>query len=251
MNNKDISELFGLPISNVSLQQASTNLVKAAVKGKRRCVFFVNAHCVNVAAKNEVYRAALDAADVLYADGIGMRLAAKFIGQLLVDNVNGTDLFPVLCRDAAAAEVSIALLGAKPGIAELCAERMTNCTPGLRIVWIHHGYLEEDVPDLISSINKSGASMLLVAMGVPQQELWITRYASELNASVLVGVGALFDFYSGSVSRAPFFMRKFGMEWLFRFFLEPKRMFLRYIVGNPIFIFRALVEKYESRNKVD
>ena len=243
MEQKDPVTLFGLNINNVRLEQASVDLVSAAVNNQRRCVFFINAHCVNVAAAQEDYRRSLDSADLLYADGVGMNWAVRLSGQSLVDNVNGTDLFPILCRDAADHGVSIAFLGASPGIAGRCAERMCERIPGLRVVWTHDGYFEEgDSAGLISEINQSGASLLLVGMGVPKQEIWISRYAESLTVPVLVGVGALFDFYSGQIRRAPYFMRKCGFEWLYRLFLEPKRMFRRYLVGNPIFVFRAVQE---------
>ncbi|MBN1008736.1 WecB/TagA/CpsF family glycosyltransferase [Amphritea pacifica] len=234
--------LFDLSIFNTTLKESSSDLIEAARCGFKQKVFFVNAHCINVAVKDASYKAALQDASILYADGSGMRLAAKIYGESLRDNVNGTDLFPMLCRDAAAAGVSIALLGAKPGIAERCAQRMQEQFPGLQIVWTHHGYLRsEHTQSVIESLNNSGASMLFVAMGVPAQELWIMRHADELKASVILGVGALFDFYSGEVSRAPLFLRKRGLEWLYRFLLEPKRMFSRYIIGNPRFILRTLL----------
>lgn len=236
--------LFGLPIRNVSLEEASAELLGAADNGARRQVFFVNAHCVNVAARDQAYLDALRAADFLYADGSGMRLAARLAGQQLRDNVNGTDLFPLLCRDAAAAGVGIALLGARPGVAERCAENMRRRFPGLKVVWTHHGYLkDEEVPALIASLNASGVGLLFVAMGVPAQELWIARHASVLKPPVLLAVGALFDFYSGGVSRAPAFMRKLGLEWVYRLLLEPRRMFTRYVLGNPVFILRALLRR--------
>jgi N-acetylglucosaminyldiphosphoundecaprenol N-acetyl-beta-D-mannosaminyltransferase len=241
--------LFGLPIHNVSLDEASAELLDAAQNGARRQVFFVNAHCVNVAARDRAYLDALGAADVLYADGSGMRLAARLAGQTLRDNVNGTDLFPLLCRDAAAAGVGVALLGARPGIAERCAENMQRRFPGLRVVWTHHGYLkDEEGPALIASLNDSGVGLLFVAMGVPAQELWITRHADALRPPVLLGVGALFDFYSGEVSRAPAFIRKLGLEWVYRFMLEPRRMFARYILGNPVFVLRALRRRMRGRD---
>lgn len=244
MTAQDTIPLFGLPISNVSLEEASAGLVKAAKEGLRRQVFFVNAHCVNVAARDRGYLDVLRGAHLLYADGSGMRLAARLAGQRLRDNVNGTDLFPLLCRDAAAAGMGIALLGARPGVAERCAENMRRRFPGLRVVWTHHGYLkDEEVPALIASLNASGAGLLFVAMGVPAQELWIARHAGALQAPVLLAVGALFDFYSGEVSRAPVFMRKLGLEWMYRLLLEPRRMFARYVLGNPTFVLRALLRR--------
>lgn len=248
MKENKVVKLFGFSINNVSLAQAASNLVESAVKKQRCCAFFVNAHCINVAENNDDYKHALDSSDMLYGDGSGIRWAARLYDQLFVDNVNGTDLFPILCRDAAKAEVSLAFLGAAPGVAQRCAERMMDSTPGLNVVWAEHGYFDErDTPTLLRSVNESGAAILLVAMGVPRQELWISRYASQLTIPVILGVGALFDFYSGDFRRAPHFLRKLGFEWVYRLMLEPRRLFYRYVVGNPVFVVRALLNRFFNK----
>jgi N-acetylglucosaminyldiphosphoundecaprenol N-acetyl-beta-D-mannosaminyltransferase len=236
--------LFGLKIQNVSVHEAANTLVAAARARLRRRVYFVNAHCVNVAVRDAEYSRALESADLIFADGSGMAIAARMAGTPLRANVNGTDLFPILCQQAAALGVPMALLGAKPGIAERCAKNMKRRYPGLEFAWIHHGYFrEEETPALLASLNKSGAGILLVAKGVPLQELWITRMASQIEVPVVLGVGALFDFYSGSIPRSPAWMRRLGMEWAFRLALEPRRLFTRYVVGNPMFLSRLLARR--------
>lgn len=234
--------LFGLDITDTMLADASMGIVCNARSGVRDKVYFVNAHCINTAAVNPGYFSVLqDDGATLFADGSGMRLAARLAGFSLKDNVNGTDLFPLICRDAAVAGVKLALLGAQPDVAQRCANNMKDQFPALSIVWTHDGYFNpDDEADIVSAINKSGAQILFVAMGVPMQEFWIARNADKLDVPVLLGVGALFDFYSGNMPRAPQRMRQLGLEWLFRFIMEPKRMFVRYIVGNPVFIIRVL-----------
>lgn len=233
--------LFGLDIADTTLADASRGLVCNARAGVRDKVYFVNAHCINTAAVNASYFSVLRNGGILFADGSGMRLAASLAGFLLKDNVNGTDLFPLICRDAAVAGVKLALLGAQPGVAQRCANNMKDQFPDLSIVWTHDGYFSPDnEADIINAINNSGAQILFVAMGVPMQEFWIARNADKLDVPVLLGVGALFDFYSGNMPRAPQRMRQLGLEWLFRFIMEPRRMFVRYIVGNPVFIIRVL-----------
>lgn len=233
--------LFGLSIEDTSLMDASADIVHDAKSGVRRKVYFVNAHCINVAAANANYLSVLQDGTSLFADGSGMRFASKLAGSPFKDNVNGTDLFPLICRDAAAAGIKLALLGARPGIPQRCADNMRNQFPGLEIVWVHDGYfsLDNEV-EMIDAINDSGAQILFVAMGVPMQEFWIARNSDRLHVPILLGVGALFDFYSGTMPRAPERMRQLGLEWLFRLIMEPRRMFVRYIVGNPVFIMRAV-----------
>jgi N-acetylglucosaminyldiphosphoundecaprenol N-acetyl-beta-D-mannosaminyltransferase len=205
-------------------------------------VFFVNAHCVNVAARDPGYARLLKSAPFLFADGAGMALAARLNGVPLANNVNGTDLFPRLCDAAAAASLPVAFLGARPGVARQCATLMEQAYPGLRVVWVEDGYLSHEVERLrLAELNKSGARILFVAKGVPTQEHWIAAHAEQLVPPVLVGVGALFDFYSGTMSRAPLLMRKLRIEWAYRLVQEPRRLFLRYVLGNPEFIARALL----------
>ena len=234
-------QLFGLRLSDVTLREAAVSAVNRAIEGPKLQIFFVNAHCINIAAKNESYNSILKNSELLYADGVGMAIAARICGKHLRNNVNGTDLFPLICEEAARQNVSIALLGAKPGIADACAERMRAKYPDLSIAWSHHGYdTRNDDPEIINAINSSGARILFVGKGVPAQELWIMDNMPVIEAPVILGVGALFDFYSGSIERAPLIMRKMKLEWLFRLLIEPRRMFKRYVIGNPAFLIRAI-----------
>jgi N-acetylglucosaminyldiphosphoundecaprenol N-acetyl-beta-D-mannosaminyltransferase len=234
--------ILGMRFRDEELQYAARSIVSNASDNIRRFVYFVNAHCVNVAAREVKYKQLLQNTPELYADGIGMAIAARLWGLRLDHNVNGTDLFPLICEYAAKQGVPLAFFGSEPGVADACKEKMTSQYPGLRVVYTRNGFVTEDEQDaLLQSINESGAKILLVARGVPLQELWIDRNKDRLDAPVLMGVGALFDFYSGKVQRAPSFLRKIGMEWLYRLYLEPTRLFRRYVIGNPEFLVRALI----------
>ena len=247
-NTMNHISLFGLNIDDKTLADASASIVCDAKLGVRQKVYFVNAHCINVAATNIKYLSVLQDGALLYADGSGMRLASKLAGFSLKDNVNGTDLFPLVCRDAANSGIKLALLGARPGIAQRCADNMRNQFPNLEFVWIHDGYFSlDDEVNMINTINESGAQILFVAMGVPKQELWIARNVDRLRVPILLGVGALLDFYSDTMPRAPRRVRQLGLEWLFRLIIEPRRMFVRYVVGNPIFIIRTLWRRFRGQ----
>ena len=237
-----IREILGLRFWDAELELAAQFLVEAAVTDERLQVYFVNAHCINVAARDASYAQLLKNAPFLFADGAGMALAARIAGVGLANNVNGTDLFPRLCAAAAAAAVPLAFLGAREGVARRCATLMEREYPGLRVVWVEDGYLSSDAEDVkLAELNTSGARLLLVAKGVPAQERWIAAHAARLTVPVILGVGALFDFYSGTVPRAPPLVRKLRMEWAYRLLQEPRRLFRRYVLGNPEFIARALL----------
>lgn len=230
-------DLFGLQLANATPGAALSELLDDK---RRRSAHFVNAHCVNTAAHNRSYAATLSAANYLLPDGSGISLAARMTGRRLSANLNGTDLFPALCLAAAARGLSVYLLGAAPGIAEAAGETAKRIAPDLRIAGSRDGYFSDaETGAVIEEINNSGADILLVAMGVPMQELWLDRHRNELDASLVMGVGGLFDFYSGRMKRAPKIFRKIGCEWLWRLALEPRRLGARYLIGNPLFMLRA------------
>ncbi len=243
------TKVFGLRFRDAPLDEVADSLIDDAIANVKRKVYFVNAHCINVANRDKAYSAILREAPFLYADGLGMALAARIMGTRLENNVNGTDLFPLLCERAARTGLPVAFFGAAPGNALSCAERMVHAYPGLNIVWGHHGYVSlNEQPEIIDEINSSGARILLVAKGVPSQELWIDENASKLDVPVLMGVGALFDFYSGSVKRAPLLWRKLRIEWAFRLLMEPRRLFKRYVLGNPAFLLRTIKARLTGIN---
>ena len=242
----DRVSILGISISNLSLAEAANQIVRLAESGGRHQVCFVNADCVNVAFRDPHYRAVLLRSDLVFADGIGMRLAGQLLRRPIRQNVNGTDLLPALCSAAAAHGLGIYLLGGRPGVAEATAEWMRKQQPALRICGGCHGFFElQEEPALIEAIRQSGTNILLVALGAPKQEFWIDTHKAAL-PGVSIGVGGLFDFYSGNIPRAPVWMREIGMEWFFRFLQEPNRMWRRYFLGNLVFLLRVLRQRIRN-----
>lgn len=218
-------------------QQTATNALLAP---GRRTAFFMNAHCCNVMAKDHKYAGAVRRADVLLPDGIGVKLAGKMTGHALAANLNGTDLIPLLLAQAADMGKSVYLFGGTPGTAEAAAEKLTTDIPHLRIAGTRDGFVGALDPNLVvADINASGADIVIVAMGVPMQEMWIDRHAQRLDAPLCLGVGAALDFLAGNVTRAPKIVRKAKMEWVWRLAMEPKRLANRYLIGNVTFLARA------------
>ena len=243
-------DVLGFAIANVELDRAAADLAMAGQQ-KRACrVVFVNAHVMDCAWADPAYRQTVASAEVRYADGSGMAIAARLAGDALADNVNGTDMLPLLAAEAVRNGVSIFLLGGAPGAAAGSAASITAQGYPHAIAGTHHGYFEAGSADetrVIERINASGASILLVGMGVPLQDSWIERNAHRLDVPVQVGVGGLFDFFSGKVSRAPEILRTLGLEWTWRLALEPGRMWRRYIIGNATFLARAALWALKAR----
>ena len=235
--------MFGLTVTNASKEAALDWISGRVFTGERTRIAFLNAHCANVAASDATYREALATTDALLPDGSGIALAARLHRTRLAANLNGTDLVPALCERLAYTGHSVFLLGGRPGVAEDAALKLQADYPGLAIAGSHHGFLTEaNEAATIREINASGASVILVAMGVPMQDSWLARVAPQLRPAVSIGVGALFDFLAGKVSRAPQALRSTGLEWTWRLAQEPARMWRRYIVGNPLFVARAVID---------
>ena len=212
--------------------------VDALLDGNRRRIAFVNADCVNIAARDRDYARVLDGMDMLLPDGSGLSIAAGMLGHRFTSNLNGTDLFPVLCAEANRRGRSIYFLGGMPGIAEAAANEAIRANPGLRVAGAADGYSGDEAA-AVAAVNASGADILLVAMGAPLQEAFIARHSETLTPSLCMGVGGLFDFVSGAKPRAPRAVRGIGMEWAWRLAVEPKRLARRYLLGNPVFLARA------------
>jgi exopolysaccharide biosynthesis WecB/TagA/CpsF family protein len=241
--------MFGFDLINASRSAVARDIVAHAELDKRATIQFINAHCINTALADPAYRAALDHADYLLPDGSGLAIASRLAGSERGENLNGTDLFPEICRAAAAAGQSIFLLGGKPGIATGASRAMRQRFPHLRITGTHNGYWSPDQEDaVVGLVNASGADILLVGMGVPIQEKWIARLRHRLSAKVVLGVGGLFDYYSGSIPRAPAIMRAAGCEWIWRLMQEPKRLAQRYLIGNAKFLLSALHHAWVARD---
>ena len=235
-----INETF-LPALGLSLIDANAKDVIAGLlaPGRRRA-YFMNAHCCNVMLSDPQYAKAVRSADVLLPDGLGIALAAKMTGQSLTANLNGTDLVPALLAEAANHGKSVFLFGGKPGTAERAARTLQSTIPHLIVAGTRDGYANAaDEDAVVAHINASKADIVLVALGVPMQELWLHRNVRRLNADLTMGVGAALDFLAGNVVRAPKIVRQAKSEWIWRLAMEPRRLAKRYLVGNATFLAHA------------
>ncbi|MGJ8605186.1 MAG: WecB/TagA/CpsF family glycosyltransferase [Marivita sp.] len=242
-----------IPALGLDLVDATSGLaIQALLAPGRRRAFFMNAHCCNMRRRDVAYAQAVSDADVLLPDGIGVELAAKMSGARLTENLNGTDLVPALLERAARMGKSVYLFGGTPGTANAAANTLITNIPNLRIAGTRDGYEGAlDTDAVISDINESGADIVLVALGVPAQEIWLHRNADRLDASLTLAVGALFDFLAGTVLRAPKIVRRARMEWVWRLAQEPGRLAKRYLAGNVSFLAHAAMTQLSQRSFAD
>jgi exopolysaccharide biosynthesis WecB/TagA/CpsF family protein len=248
-NNKDkvnsqsdsqTESLLGIQFENIKKDEALNQVSSLVEIDQSRCMYFVNAHCLNVAYHDYDYRLALSKADLRLPDGSGISLGCKLNQSSLCQNLNGTDLFPDLCEQFESTGKSIYLLGAEQDTAEKVSQWVLKNYPNLKVAGFHHGHFKQAQSESIcEAINRSGADVLFVAMGVPRQEIWLETNKEQLHTQLNIAVGGLFEFYSQNISRAPAWMRKIGIEWTWRLIQEPARMWKRYILGNILYVFRV------------
>jgi N-acetylglucosaminyldiphosphoundecaprenol N-acetyl-beta-D-mannosaminyltransferase len=246
------TDVAGVPLDPMTVDELVSRLAAWSDRALGRCHlgFDVYAHCINQAAHDAAYRAALQVSDLNYADGMGVVLALRLLGVPAgqVEKATTTDLIHPLCRAWALERRHLFLLGARPGIAEAAAARLVSLCPGLVIAGTHHGYFDEDAsPGVIELVNRSDADVLLVCRGVPREQLWLVSHRASLHVGLAMTGGALFDFLSGQVRRGPKVLTDHGFEWLCRLALEPRRLGRRYLLGNPEFAGRVAVAWWRRR----
>lgn len=236
-------------VDNVTIPRALDLIFEApTTPGQGRFVAFAHPHALNLARFDGVLRGHLADADVVLPDGVGLRVASRVLGTPLVANVNGTDLLPLLCKEAASRGVRLAFIGAKEGVARRAAENLTRAEPGLDVAFVTHGYLDaEATRDALASVRALGRVVVLVGMGSPVQERWCHAARAACPEATFVTVGGLFDFFSGDMPRAPLAIRELGLEWAFRLAQEPRRMAKRYLLGNPLFLGLSMWDRISRR----
>lgn len=241
-------ELAGIRVAACTGEAAARLLSARLDAGTFTPLAFLNAHCVNLSFEDEEYRRALADFFVL-PDGIGVDLASQLLyGEPFPENLNGTDFIPYLLRFLKR-PLRVALIGSEPGIVERAARRLAEETPRHLFLPISHGYFAEgpEADAVLERLRRADADIVLVALSVPRQELFIARHLGPGDPPLAIAVGAFLDFTAGKMARAPFLLRQLRLEWVFRLVLEPRRLWRRYILGNPTFMMHMMREKRQGR----
>lgn len=231
---------YNLTIDILSEKQALERIEGFYRSNGTSTVFFVNSHCFNISQQDKEYKTALMNSELVLNDGIGIKLGAKLIGLDLIENLNGTDLIPKIVQQACKLKKNIYLLGGKEGIAYEASKKLKLRFPDISISGTRSGYFSlEDAPGIIKELD--GADLLILGMGVPKQEVWAFTNKNKLkDVKIIIAGGAILDFISGNVNRAPEWIRELNLEWFYRLLLEPGRLWRRYLIGNIKFFLHLL-----------
>ena len=233
-------DVLGVGFDNVTMEEAVARGVELIHQEGSHYVVTPNPEIVEVCRENLAAKIAVNGADLVLPDGIGVIKGAAMLGTPLKEKTPGIEFAGHLMERMAGEGLSLYLLGAKPGVAEKAAENLRAQYPGLVIAGIHDGYFKEDGP-VVEDIRQSGADVVFVCLGAPKQELWMKKNGPATGAHLLCGLGGSLDVFAGVVERAPKFWSDHGLEWLYRLCKEPKR--IGRMMKLPLFLVHVKQEK--------
>ncbi|RJX26840.1 MAG: glycosyltransferase [Dethiobacter sp.] len=233
--------ILGVPVSCLTMRQAVENVCRAWNGGRAFHVVTANAEMLYRCSKDKVLAEIVKAADLVTADGAGVVLASRILGSPAPQRVAGFDLMVACLKEAARSSVPVYFLGSHPQVLQAAIANAGEYFPGLNVAGSHHGYFrDEEDEDILGEIRLLKPSLLFVAMGVPKQEKWIFRHKEKLPPGAVIGVGGSFDVLAGKARRAPLWMQRAGLEWLYRFLKEPSRV--GRIAVLPLFLAAVLLQ---------
>ncbi len=239
-------KVLGLQHHRVGVEEIHRFIGRTIRLGGKALILNLNIHCVNLALRNPWLKEFMNQAALVFCDGDGVRWGLKILGEDPPPKITYDRWIWQLAEFCSREGYRIFFLGAKPGTAAEAARPLQARFPKLQIAGTHHGYFEKTGAEnerVIEEVNHARADILVVGFGMPLQEKWLSENWRKINACVFLNGGAVFDYASGALKRAPAWMIQAHLEWLYRFFQDPKRLFIRYALGNPYFFYRIFLEK--------
>lgn len=233
-------DVLGVGISTVDMERAVGEITRWVVDNEHHYVCVTGVHGVMESQNDAELRKIHNESGLTVPDGIPMVWCGHRAGAKDMAQVRGSDLTLALLAEAERREWKSFFYGGKEGVPELLAQRLKERFPNLKIVGTYsppfRPLTEEEDDAVVAQINASGADVVWVGLSTPKQERWAASHVSRLNASAILAVGAAFDFHAGLVPEAPEWTRKRGLEWFYRLYKEPRRLWKRYLRNNPLFV---------------
>ena len=240
------TNVLGVGVSALNIPLAVETIDRWISQGEKRYVCVTGVHGVMESQRDEELRQIHDRAGLVTPDGMPLVWLSRLSGHPDVARVYGPDLMLALCAHSTEKGYRHYLYGGAGGVPELLSASLQERFPGLRVVGMYSPpfrvLTHREDHDIVGRINGSGADIVWVGLSTPKQERWMATHVGQLEASVLIGVGAAFDFHAGLKRQAPHWMQRSGVEWLFRLVTEPKRLWKRYLVNNPLFVVKVLLQ---------
>ena len=248
VQQRKIVQLFGIPINALTMSEV-IQLIDHSINNRILLkIGVVNAAKVVNMQKDIQLRNAVLSSDVILPDGMSIVWASRFFGSPLPERVTGIDLMFEILKLCDQKQYRVYLLGATDDIVKTVVTRIKNDFPMVEITGFRNGYFKEtDERSIAEEIKNSKSDVLFIGITSPKKEIFLSRWARYMEVPVCHGVGGSFDVIAGKVKRAPEFIQKIGLEWLFRVYQEPRRLWKRYVVTNSIFLWMMFVELLKTR----
>ena len=250
---KERVTVLGVEVDPVTVAELHARILDFVRRSRHALVLHANVHGLNICYRDPELRSFFNAAPLVFCDGAGVMLAARILGRRIPERITYADWMWRLAAFTEREGLSLFLLGARPGVAERAVVRLKERHPNLKVAGVHHGYFDRTAgaPEneaVLAEINASRPDLLLVGFGMPLQERWLMQYWHRLDARVALTGGAVFDYISGELKRGPRVLTDNGFEWLARLFIEPGRLWRRYVIGNPLFLARVLMQRLTRKD---
>ncbi len=243
--------LLGTQIHKITVPELLGWMESTIDSDRRARINYVNAQALNLAYKIPWFQKDLNQNDIIFCDGFGVKWGAKLVGESLPSRLTPPDWIDQLIDLSHKKSLRLFFLGGKHGVAEKARAKLLQHFSEPIAFETHHGYFDKSIDsaenkEVIQKINEFKPHILLVGFGMPIQEKWLSENWDQLNANIGFPVGAMMDFIAGEVRRGPRWMTDSGFEWLSRLIIEPRRLWKRYLVGNPLFIMRVLKQRIKT-----
>ena len=243
-----VVDILGLQVQCHTREGLNEAIGQIIRRGGHAVVPNINVHFANLSWRLPWLRDLFNSAPVNFCDGAGIQLAARLLGCRITERITYGDWFASLAAFCQREHFRLFFLGGRPGIAAEAARQVACRYPELIVAGTHHGYFDRDRnsaenADVVAAINRCRPDILLVALGMPLQEKWLTQNWDHIDAGVALTGGAILDYLSGRMRRPPAWMCRCGWEWLGRLLIEPRRLWKRYLIGNPLFLARVLRQR--------
>lgn len=241
--------VLGVTLHAITASQLLSGIESTILENRRAIVANVNVNAMNLAWERPWFRAFLNRSDIVFCDGFGVKWGARLLSQRVPERITYADWMWQLAEFAGPRGFTFFFLGARPGVAASAADRLRERWPALQIVGVQHGYFDttpgsSENESVVRAVNAVRPNILVLGFGMPRQERWLMENWSRIEANVALTGGAVFDYVAGQTPRGPRWMTDHGWEWLARLLIEPRRLWKRYLLGNPLFLWRVLRQRF-------
>jgi len=241
--------ILGVQVSSLTNQELLNAISNSITSKQFSQIAITPTNSIIAAFKEKRISEIYNKAEIVLCDGIPVKWASHFLGTPIKERITGLDVLPNVVKLSSEMNFSLFLLGASPGVGDQLAKVITEQYPNVAIAGIYvppfmKVFSEEENQKMVHAVNASNADIVLVSLTAPKQDIWIAQNRSTLNPAVYIGIGGAFEVMAGIAKRSPIWMHKAGLEWLYRFIQEPKRLFRRYFIEAPVFIPLVIKQKF-------